>query len=57
MQNQPSNCTRLHLDISIELENELIEIIDKLAEKQNMTRDKFINQCIAVAMEHIDDSY
>ena len=34
----------------------MIEIIDRLAEKQNMTRDEFINQCIAFAIERINDS-
>ena len=56
MHKRTSDNNQQYMDISIELENKLIEIIDKLAENQNISRDEFINQCIALAMENIDDS-
>jgi len=42
--------------ISIRIENELIASLDKLSEKQRMSRNEFIRQCIVFAIERLDES-
>ena len=43
--------------ISIRLENEMIERIDKLSEKRNLSRNEFIRQSIVFALENLDESF
>lgn len=42
------------LVISIRIEENKLEIIDKLASKIDISRNEFINQCLDYAIENID---
>ena len=39
--------------ISIRLDSELLKTVDSAAEKAQISRNEFINQCISFALEHI----
>lgn len=41
--------------ITIRIDVEKLERIDKLASKYNLSKPKFINQCIDYALDHIPD--
>ncbi len=41
--------------ISIRLNSELLKTVDSAAEHAQISRNKFINQCIAYALEHLSD--
>ncbi len=41
--------------ITIRIDVEKLERIDKLARKYNLSKPKFINQCIDYALDHIKD--
>jgi metal-responsive CopG/Arc/MetJ family transcriptional regulator len=42
------------VEVELELEEELIEYIDKTAEEEGLTRDEFINKAIAVLVENYE---
>ena len=39
--------------ISIRLESELLKTVDAAAERADISRNEFINQCIQFALEHL----
>lgn len=39
--------------ISIRIDSELLHTVDKEANYANISRNEFINQCIAFALEHL----
>lgn len=39
--------------ISIRLDSEMLKTVDSAAEKAQISRNEFINQCISFALEHI----
>lgn len=39
--------------ISIRLDAELLKTVDKAADHAGISRNEFINQCIAYALEHL----
>ena len=41
--------------ISIRLNSELLKTVDSAAEHAQISRNVFINQCIAYALEHLSD--
>lgn len=41
--------------ITIRIDSEKLKIIDKLADKFEMSRSKFINQCIDYSIDNIKD--
>ena len=41
--------------ISIRLNSELLKTVDSAAEHAQISRNEFINQCIAYALEHLSD--
>lgn len=40
--------------ITIRIEEELLQNVDKLATRLDITRSELINQCVAYALEHMD---
>lgn len=40
--------------ITIRIPAEKLRLIDELAAKSNLSRSKFLNQCIDYALEHIE---
>ena len=40
--------------ITIRIPVEKLQLIDELAAKSNLSRNKFLNQCIDYALEHIE---
>ncbi len=41
--------------ISIRLDSELLKIVDSAAEHAQISRNEFINQCIAFALDHLSE--
>ena len=41
--------------ISIRLNSELLKTVDSAAEHAQISRNAFINQCIAYALDHLSD--
>ncbi len=41
--------------ISIRLNSELFKTVDSAAEHAQISRNEFINQCIAYALDHLSD--
>ena len=39
--------------ISIRLDSELLKTVDAAADKADISRNEFINQCISFALEHL----
>lgn len=39
--------------ISIRLDSELLKTVDSAAERADISRNEFINQCIQFALEHL----
>lgn len=39
--------------ISIRLDSEMLKTVDSAAEKAQISRNEFINQCISFALEHL----
>lgn len=39
--------------ISIRIDSELLKTVDAAADKADISRNEFINQCIAFALEHL----
>lgn len=39
--------------ISIRLDSELLKTVDSAAERAQISRNEFINQCISFALEHL----
>ena len=39
--------------ISIRIDSELLKTVDSAADKADISRNEFINQCIAFALEHL----
>ncbi|MBS6629213.1 MAG: CopG family transcriptional regulator [Clostridiales bacterium] len=42
--------------ITIRIDFKMLEQIDKMAAKYNLSRSAFINQCIAYALEHMPEN-
>lgn len=43
--------------ISLRIDIEKIQLIDKLAQKNGLSRNKFITQCIDFALQHLPEEY
>lgn len=41
--------------ISIRLDSELLKTVDSAAEHAQISRNEFINQCIAFALDHLSE--
>lgn len=43
--------------ISLRIDIEKIQLLDELSQKNGLSRNKFIIQCIDFALEHLPDEY